>query len=425
MKIFISLNPQSTNQIHPIMKKVSFVICTIISTSILLAQPANNDCANAIDVTLGTHDFTTEQSTTDGPDHPNCPGYSFGDDQCHNDIWYTITAPSDAFIEFSTCDSINYDSRLAVYAPGSACPPLTDDLIACNDDGAGCYQFSSSLTFPCEAGQTYLLRIGGYASGDLGSGSFSLTEIIPPDPPENNDCADALNAPVVTETQANNDEGWNEGSNENAASIVPEPWCRPFGEFYDVWYRFNSGENDELDVVFEILDDDAEFVVELWEGDCSGPALPIDSGGTFLQTCWIEDEVGIGAWNIADFPGEPTNYMLRIATYVTGDLPGSFRFQLIGSEATTVGIEELDPSSVNIFPNPNNGIFNISASINIQNGLFEMLDLQGRTVHQQNINLIINQNFEIDLSNLKSGIYFVYLFDRNENALLTKKVVIK
>ncbi|MFT4661340.1 MAG: hypothetical protein ACI8XB_001615 [Patiriisocius sp.] len=400
----------------------------VLNIGLVSAQPDNDNCEDAIEVGYGTHDYSSLGATTDGPEHANCTGFSFGDDNCHLDMWYEVTAENDGFIELSTCDMIDYDSRLVVYNPDWDCPPVEEDLLACNDDGAGCAGFSSFLNFPVVAGETYLVRIGGYSAGDSGSGTFSLTEIIPPNPAANTFCNLAQNVPVLTSSQANDDDTFTLGNNENSPSNTTEPTCRPFGEFYDVWFRFNTGTNEELDVVFEPLNPEAQFIFEIWDGDCSATSLPIDSvGGTLSpQTCWDETLTPDFEWTIEGFSGTPTEYLVRVSTYVTGQIPGEFQFQLIGDEPTVVtGIEEITEVEFSVFPNPSNGQFIINTNVNVKNGSLNVMDLQGRIIHSQNLNLRNNTNNEVSIPDATTGIYFLNINDSNGNSILNRKIIVE
>ena len=94
-------------------------------------------------------------------------------------------------LRWSTCDLANFDTRLAVYKAGSDCPLSESDLLICNDDGAGCPDFTSSLVFDVEMDQTYLLRLGGFNGNAEGSGYFDLERVLRPEAPTNNFCEDA------------------------------------------------------------------------------------------------------------------------------------------------------------------------------------------------------------------------------------------
>ena len=48
------------------------------------------------------------------------------------------------------------------------------DPLACNDDTGGCDGFTSEITAPVVSGETYLLRVGGFAAEDEGTGTINI-----------------------------------------------------------------------------------------------------------------------------------------------------------------------------------------------------------------------------------------------------------
>lgn len=136
-----------------------------------LAQPANNDCLNAIPIADGVTAFSTVGATTDGPANPLCLVAGDGG-QTYHDIWYEYNASCDGELVISTCGTVNYDSDLVIYQ-GCDCGALT--FLACNDDGDGCAGFSSLLATEVTANTCYLIRVGGWNAGDQGSGTISIT----------------------------------------------------------------------------------------------------------------------------------------------------------------------------------------------------------------------------------------------------------
>jgi hypothetical protein len=73
---------------------------------------------------------------------------------------------------------------------------------------------------------------------------------------------------------------------------------------------------------------------------------------------------------------------------------------VVNSDAC-LGMGENNQASLNVFPNPSNGIFQITNSIN-EEVQYVVLDAQGRLVLQFRNNL---NEFTLDLSNYTSGIY--------------------
>ena len=133
--------------------------------SVSRSRPSNDLCANASPVGEGTTSFNNCGALRDGfADPASC--YS-SNDFFGADIWYTYTATANGTLAADTFGS-TFDTMLAAYA---ACPTGVGQALACNDDSAGTLQ--SSIGFPVSAGQTYLVRVGGYF-GAAGSGSINL-----------------------------------------------------------------------------------------------------------------------------------------------------------------------------------------------------------------------------------------------------------
>ncbi|MDD4149780.1 MAG: T9SS type A sorting domain-containing protein [Bacteroidales bacterium] len=82
-----------------------------------------------------------------------------------------------------------------------------------------------------------------------------------------------------------------------------------------------------------------------------------------------------------------------------------------------VNIEESTLNNIEIYPNPTNGIINISAD---QNYIVEVLDLTGRIIESVNMN---NNDISIDLTSKNSGMYIIRL--TNGNGTKTVKVIKK
>jgi hypothetical protein len=132
--------------------------------------PANDLCANAIDVSDGSYAFGTCGAVTDGPAEP-AVGNFFGYNQVGSDAWYRYTPTCDGIASINLCNS-TYDTKVAVYT--GSCPTSPGTAIACNDDSTlTCGNTRSYLEFPADNNQQYLIRVGGY-QGATGSGTMVL-----------------------------------------------------------------------------------------------------------------------------------------------------------------------------------------------------------------------------------------------------------
>ena len=163
--------------------------CGIYLCTPVAGAPANDCAANATVISGTTNsqfNFNTATATTDGPDHPgaNC---NSGSDIFDQDIWYKVTPAFNGDFVASTCGTVSYDNKLAIYDLGTDPASfdynnLADALLACNDDGAsGACNTTTGTTYASElpvavvAGRTYLVRMGSFATGETGSGTIRFT----------------------------------------------------------------------------------------------------------------------------------------------------------------------------------------------------------------------------------------------------------
>jgi hypothetical protein len=133
------------------------------------APPPNDACANAIVVCPGTYTGTTNGATLDAGVSVSCDGSSPGPD-----VWYKYTPGSTASATISLCSSsTTWDSVLSVHT--GACPGTTATQVGCSDDTCGGTGTHGTLTLSLTGGTTYLIRIGGYASSNVGPFTLTIT----------------------------------------------------------------------------------------------------------------------------------------------------------------------------------------------------------------------------------------------------------
>lgn len=122
----------------------------------------NDDRASAVVVDtlpfFDTQDTTTATTALDDPDcHGNGPT-----------VWYEFQSATTIDVVATTEES-NYDTTLSVYVEESGA--LTQ--VACNDDHIS---VQAALGWTAEAGVTYLVMVGAFASGPGGELSFIMYE---------------------------------------------------------------------------------------------------------------------------------------------------------------------------------------------------------------------------------------------------------
>jgi hypothetical protein len=145
--------------------------------------------------------------------------------------------------------------------------------------------------------------------------------------------------------------------------------------------------------------------------------LPMDSlpEGEYqwrvVSYCKMADAENLPGWE---------EYSKRYTKWEDLDLPCSSAINLVDDESTADGkISELEIFSADIFPNPNNGTFNIRTDMEMYN--LEIMDAEGKLVYS--LDKVTEQFMEISLNDLNNGIYLVRMF--NDGSMITKRITVQ
>ena len=70
-----------------------------------------------------------------------------------------------------------------------------------------------------------------------------------------------------------------------------------------------------------------------------------------------------------------------------------------------------NPTSLDfsVYPNPSSKIINVRIPEQLENGQYQIMDMNGKVISQERITPSIN------VENLETGIYFIRIFDTNKN----------
>jgi len=163
----------------------SLVACTAPLALLALAGSAfgqtalngSDTCSGASVVTAGIYLGTTAAATNDGV--TTC-----GSSNTSRDVWYRYVAPGPGSLRATTCGSGTlFDTVISAH---NDCTRATSSQIAgaCNDDACGS---ASTINVTLTAGQSILIRVGGFSSGN---GAFrvelAFTPGVTPPPPGGN-----------------------------------------------------------------------------------------------------------------------------------------------------------------------------------------------------------------------------------------------
>lgn len=139
------------------------------------------------------------------------------------------------------------------------------------------------------------------------------------------------------------------------------------------------------------------------------------------------------SWNFGD--GATSTQANPSHTYATG---GDYTVTLtafngdcsdvITIDLMNVSVSELEASAFSVYPNPTEGMLNVSLSKEMLNTSIQVVvyDITGKMIENQLVQAAsANQTVQFDFSSLNNGIYFVALMDNNINKGMIRFVVSK
>lgn len=286
----------------------AMVVLILAGPSVALAQPSNDDFANATAISSLPFSATedTSQATWDPSDPSGCSS--------NGSVWFAFTPSSSMEIEADTFGS-GYDTVLSAWTGSQG----SLNLVACNDDSNS---LQSKITFQAAAGTTYYFMVAFCCGDGLDGGAtlqFSVTQILPPG---NDKFADAttIGALPFVDTQ--------DLSAATAESGEPSSGC--FNSSNTVWYSFTPGATQSLTTSI----DQYGAGVAVYTGGSLSSLSPVGCTAFYSQPLTFRAQAGttywfqVGAWccegfgpvtfrlyvtpsPVAQFyyyPGEPSRY---------------------------------------------------------------------------------------------------------------------
>ncbi|MGE4619457.1 MAG: hypothetical protein AAEJ04_06585, partial [Planctomycetota bacterium] len=313
------------------------------ATNNCLAPPENDECDGAIVASTGINDLYNVNAT-DSADawDPACADSTGG--AMASDVWYSWTAPADGAMSVSTCDTSGFDTDLGIYS--GDCGTLTQ--IACSGDagdgsgnGGACQSWYSAVSgVLVTAGETYMIRIGGWDATSQGSGTFTLGF-----GPANDEPCDAI---VVTDGTTIAD---NTFANDSTVEADPTQCDGTYLSVVgaDLWYEYTATCDGQVSIdTCDVNGFDTDLVV--YQGDCSAltiaEQITCNGDGSILTGCQgffsevtfpaVSGDtylIRVGGWNGAQgvtelhISCEPDAEAPTASFNVAGSLPISLNFQ--------------------------------------------------------------------------------------------------
>ncbi len=227
------------------------------------AQPANDECTAAINISTVPYGVTCSASVsavTTGATLSSI-STSCAPTSSNDDVWYTFTATASThFLRYSNFVITSGTGTLigyTLYSGTCAAPVQVSCVLSFGSAGAGSTPLSG-LT----AGTTYLLRL--FASGSANSATFDFCVQDPPPPPANDECANAI---VLTQnTTCSNTAGTTFGATES----LPTSTCSGISDD-DVWFSFVANTTDAqvvLSGATAVIGTSTTVYYEILSGNC-------------------------------------------------------------------------------------------------------------------------------------------------------------
>ncbi|WP_242158239.1 T9SS type A sorting domain-containing protein [Aestuariivivens sediminis] len=392
------------------MKKITlFFLLTILYATGVYAQPANDDCSGAFDILNITGSCSTSEILVD---LNNTATSSAGDPGCNftgGDLWYKLVMPASGGVRVETSSGTLDDNGMAIYT--GTCGAL--DFYGCNDDA---YLNGDDLMAAFEvvhpASETIYIRLWGYG-GATGTFNICAVEFTPPPAATNDICADATE--IIPDVSCSDVKL---GSNNATDSGVAAPGC-PEPDSYggrDVWYKFVVPNTGNFNV--ETSEDDGSItdtMMSIYSGSCAG-----------LTELSCDDDNGVGAFSLIQATDISGNYSIGETLYVRVWSFANLElgtFNICVAELPALGIEDAFEYSFKMYPNPARDMvyfkFNSLSSANVDIAIY---NLQGKLVKGMS-RTPYNQNTELNISHLNTGMYFVKLNDGTNE--VTKKLFVQ
>ena len=347
-----------------------------ISNSPFLAPPSNDDCSNAIDLTVNDNYLCTNKTSgtlAEATASSITPGCGVSAAQANDDVWFKFTATSTQHrVELSNVAGSPTDLYMIFYDAGvsGSCGSMT--VKACSDPDTANL---TSLT----VGNVYYVRVFSYATDPGATTTFDICVGTEPTVPVNDDCSSAIaisSFPFSSSYDATAATG----------GFVTSTGCITLND--GVWFTL-VGDGNKIDV--KVTPTGWNAAIGVYTGSCSSFTCVEDSniGGTGL--------IEMASFNSVN----GTTYYINVA-FPSGTVDGAEGQFALDVTSTILSIDEIIAKGFSYYPNPVNGVLKMSASEPIkQISLYSILGKEIKRIEQSDLNA------ELDFSNLPAGAYYV------------------
>ena len=345
--------------------------------------PANDDCDNAINITVNNDETCT--NVTHGT-NVGATASSQADDVTgspEDDVWFSFVATNTSHIisllNVTPVLGTSTDMGMGLYDGSGGCAALT--LVADSDPNT--FQVDN-LT----VGNTYYLRVYGWSSGSYSAKTeFDVCVKIPPSPPSNDDCANAITLTVnntctpITAT--------NEGATDSGVSA---PGC----SYYtggDVWFSVVVPSDGAVTIETSSVSGSSvsDTGMAVYEGSCGS-----------LTEIACDDDSGAGFFSKVDLTGRTAGETLYVRVFEYGN--NSFGEFGVCAYNPNQAVSTFNTNDFSFYPNPSTDMISWNANGNVEK--VQITNLTGQVVME--VENPINNS--LNIAGLNQGVYLLHVF---------------
>ena len=275
------------------------------------------------------------------------------------------------------------------------------------------------------------------AVGDNGSVSSSmLLEIMPaastPDMPEGDDqfCIGVTEALYATNPAEGYTYSWDinppeAGSTESDSAVAVVNWNEDYTGTIELMVMATNqcGESDYSEPLVVTIHENPMVDLGADKETCIGTTVTLDAGNEGAEYLWSTGETTQIIY--VDTTGMDENNMRSISVVITDANSCSAADEVTVRFLDCSGISEnTSLSEINIYPNPNNGVFTIRMNVTEEQDLtVELLNVTGKVVYAEKIHVNKGQfSKTLHVEHLNSQLYYLRLM--NGNGTVIKKLII-
>ncbi|WP_067148128.1 T9SS type A sorting domain-containing protein [Pseudotamlana agarivorans] len=338
------------------------------------AAPANDECSNAVALSLSTNDLCdnkvagTTIGATKSADALDCGGGS----TVYNDVWYSFTPATKGVYEFSY-NVLNGSTSDSYVVYSGTCGAFTQKSTACNQD--------FNQTHAMRAGVTYYIVVRSASSGE--GIDFELCVFqLPDDAVSNDDCTTATT--LVESSDAN-------GNNKivgNMDNAYPSQEAACSTNYKHIWYAFTPTYTGDYHVDFTKTSGSTTYYTIYNTGDCAAVSEDYVTG---ISSCsnTVDKTITVEAGK---------TYLVSLFCGATS----ASEFELFIYPDATLSTDAIEFENFKYFPNPVVNTLTVQAKNSISN--ISIINIVGQEVKRFAPNTIKST---VDMNDLNNGIYFV------------------